>query len=342
MTKEKRYELIQSIEKAIDAHLISYVMLTRPGLGTPMAMDSIRFIYEHLRKIKTPKEQTKVALFLHSNGGDGIVPWKLVTLIREYCSEFIVIIPHSAFSAATLTALGANSIIMHPMGMLGPTDPTVTNEFNPQNPRNPQALLGISVEDVAAYISFIKEDVGIRHEDELVKAVNILAEKVHPLALGNVKRFQSQSRMLAKKLMFLHEKKDDAHKVDEIVENLTSKLFFHGHPINRTEAKEIGFDNITIPSSELENLIWSLYCEYETEMKLNAKFNHVEEFIKANPTIQEGATLVYKLPKQKAVYIESDGKTDVNTIDFEVIGTKLKNGLIQGQLSTLRQDWEEE
>jgi len=52
--------------------------------------------------------------------------------------------------------LGANSIIMHPMGMLGPTDPTVTNEFNPQNPRNPQALLGISVEDVAAYISLMR------------------------------------------------------------------------------------------------------------------------------------------------------------------------------------------
>jgi len=148
--------------------------------------------------------------------------------------------------------------------------------------------------------------------------------------------------MLAKKLMFLHEKKDDAHKVDEIVENLTSKLFFHGHPINRTEAKEIGFDNIVIPSTELEDLIWKLYCEYEKEMKLNTKFNHVEDFIKANPTITQGQTIVYRLPKQKAVYIESDGKTNVNTIDFEVIGTKLPNGLVQGQLSTLRQDWEEE
>lgn len=342
MTKEERYEIIRAIEGKIGAHLISYVMLTRPGLGTPMAMDSIRFIYEHLRKIKSTEECTKIALFLHSNGGDGIVPWKLVTLIREYCDEFIVIIPHSAFSAATLTALGANSIIMHPMGMLGPTDPTVTNEFNPQNPRKPNELLGISVEDVAAYISFIKEDVGIHHEDELIQALNILANKVHPLALGNVKRFQSQSRMLAKKLMFLHEKRDDAHKVDDIVENLTSKLFFHGHPINRMEAKEIGLDNIVIPSPELEDLIWKLYCEYEREMKLNAKFNHLEEFIKGNPDTQPDKTVVYKLPKQKAVYIESDGSTNVNTIDFEVIGTKQKNGIIQAQLATLRQDWEEE
>ena len=117
MAKEERYEIMRSIETEIGMHLISYVMLTRPNLTTPMAMDSIRFIYEHLRKIETPKESTKIALFIHSNGGDGIVPWKLVTLIREYCSEFHVIIPHCAFSAATLTALGANSIIMHPMGM---------------------------------------------------------------------------------------------------------------------------------------------------------------------------------------------------------------------------------
>ncbi len=111
---------------------------------------------------------------------------------------------------------------------------------------------------------------------------------------------------------------------------------------NRIEAKEIGFDNILMPSPKLEDLIWRLYCEYEKEMNLNAKFNHVEEFIKANPTIPQGQILVHKLPRQKAVYIESDGFSHVNTIDFEIIGTRLPNGIIQAQLSTLRQDWEEE
>ncbi len=341
MTKEERYKLINEIGKKLEMNIITYVTLTRPNLDIEMAMDSIRYIYEHLRKIETPKEETKIALFLHSNGGDIIVPWKLVTLIREYCNEFHVIVPHHAFSAATLTALGANTIIMHPMGMLGPTDPTVTNPFNPPNPRNAQELLGISVEDVTAYISLIKEDVGIRHEDELVQAFNILAQQVHPLALGNVKRIQSQSRMLAKKLMYLHKEKDDEHKVNEIVDKLTSKLFFHGHPINRTEAKDIGLDNIIIPEVELEDLIWKLYCEYENEMKLNSKFSHIEEFVKANPSLLAGKSNILKL-KQKAVYIESNGYTNVNIIDFEIIGTKLQNGLSQAQLSVLKHDWEEE
>lgn len=46
--------------------------------------------------------------------------------------------------------------------------------------------------------------VGVRHEDELIKAVEILAQKVHPLALGNVERFISQSRMIARKILLTH------------------------------------------------------------------------------------------------------------------------------------------
>ena len=91
-----------------------------------------------------------------------------------------------------------------------------------------------------AYISLIKEDAGIQHEDELVQAFNKLADKVHPLALGNVKRSLSQSRMMARKLLALHmDMSKEEHKINEIVDNLTSKLFFHGHPINRDEAKHL-------------------------------------------------------------------------------------------------------
>ena len=45
------------------------------------------------------------------------------------------------------------------------------------------------MEDVKAYISFIKATVGITHEDELVKTIEALVSKVHPLAIGNVERF---------------------------------------------------------------------------------------------------------------------------------------------------------
>jgi hypothetical protein len=38
--------------------------------------------------------------------------------------------------------------------------------------------LGIRVEDVKAYVSFIKSTVGITHEDELVKTIEVLADGI--------------------------------------------------------------------------------------------------------------------------------------------------------------------
>ena len=66
------------------------------------------------------------------------------------------------------------------------------------------------------------------HDDELIKAIEILAQKVHPLALGNVERFISQTRMIARKILKTHMEADaDEHRIEEIVENMASKLYFH-------------------------------------------------------------------------------------------------------------------
>jgi len=150
MSKAARLKIIEQIQSERSSHLLSYVTSTRQNMEVPMAMDSIRKIYEHLRLIDKAKKEVDIDLFLHSNGGDGTVPWRLVTLIREYARKFSVLVPHRAFSAGTLTALGADSVVMHPMGMLGPTDPTVANPFNPRDPARPEQPIGISVEDVTA------------------------------------------------------------------------------------------------------------------------------------------------------------------------------------------------
>src|ERR1043166_3942564 len=114
---EERVQLIRALEEARGGTaVITYLTSTRPNLEAPMAMDAIPVIHQHLEAIATPREETRIDLFLHSNGGDGVVPWRLVTLIREYCAELSVLVPHRAFSAATLAALGADRIIMHRMG----------------------------------------------------------------------------------------------------------------------------------------------------------------------------------------------------------------------------------
>ena len=340
MTLEERINVIRELEGRLGSRIITYITSTRSGLEVGMAMDCVRKIYDHILSFNAQKNQLKVDLFLSSNGGDGTVPWRLVTLIRAYASQFRVIVPHRAFSAATLTALGADSIIMHPMGMLGPTDPTVANEFNPRDP-DTKRVLGISVEDVSAYISLLKEDVGIRHEDTLVKGFASLSEKVHPLALGNVKRLQAQSRMLARKLLTLHSNRTTQKgKIDEIVDNLTSKLYFHGHPINRDEARDLKLSVGKIDRA-IEDSIWKLYAAYEQEMLLDQKFNHLEKFIANNANIAVNTPTLWPIhPKTIGAMVESDKITDVFSFDHQVLGMKDQNGAYQATLLTNRQDWE--
>jgi len=342
-----------------------------------MAMDAIRKVYDHLEAVANPKKKLAVDLFIHSNGGDGTVPWRLVTLIREYATKFSVLVPYKAFSAATLTALGAHSVVMHPMGMLGPTDPTVTNPFNPPDPNVPGQRIGISVEDVTAFISLIKEDAGIQHEDELVQAFNKLSENVHPLALGNVKRSLSQSRMMARKLLSLHmDKRSEEHKINEIVDSLTSKLYYHGHPINRTEAKdEVGLKTVSEPSGSLEKLMWSLYLDYEAEMKMEEPFDPASQFVSqsapaaqqpiSSPPQAAGAppqppvtaaqpagagSAVTPVTKAKVAFIESTARTDVFTIEYKLsgqpqvvmgpVGPRQIPGAMQVDVVLQRRGWE--
>jgi Serine dehydrogenase proteinase len=219
-----------------------------------------------------------VALFIHSNGGSGTVPWRIVSLIREYTKNFAVLVPHHAFSAATLVALGADKIVMHKMGCLGPIDPSVANAFNPTHPQNPAQLVPISVEDVSAYFTLIKEDIGVQHEDELIQAVIALTEKIHPLALGNVQRSHKQSRMIARKLLRQHmPEAEREHEIDKLIENLKSNLYYHGHPINREEARTDLKLKVEDADNKLEAVLWALYELFASELNLTERFNAAHE-----------------------------------------------------------------
>ena len=150
MSRQERKDAIEALQEVRGGTLvITYVTSTRAGLESSMALDVVPRIYRHLTEACRSGKRN-IDLLLHTNGGDGIVPWRLVTLIREFSDRFTVLVPHRAFSAGTLTALGADEVVMHPMGMLGPTDPTVTGPFNPTNPAAQGQPLGISVEDVSA------------------------------------------------------------------------------------------------------------------------------------------------------------------------------------------------
>lgn len=343
MSRASRKAKIEALAAARGAsEVLTYVTSTRKGLETEMAMDVIAPLYGHLQAIRARHDNPpQIDLFIHSYGGDGTVPWRLVSLIREFASTFNVLVPSHAYSAATLTALGADKVVMHPMGVLGPTDPTITTPLNPPNPQQPDKPLGISVEDVASYIALVRDDVGIRHEDELVQAFNTLSDKIHPLVLGNVKRSTSQSRMMGKKLLKLRGDDLKTHEIDELVEKLSSQLFYHGHPISRNEARnELGLTFVENASDAEEVAMWDLMMEYDGEMKLSVPLEPLLEAIALNPLPIPSSTQTFQqvpggqagqmmpvppTPSEamvsfdplKTVYVESVDACDVYTSQME-------------------------
>lgn len=275
--RQIRVDAIEALQQARGSDaLICYVTSTRPNLGAMMMQDQVRYFYDHL-----PNEKVdKLDLLIHSDGGDSVVPWRLMTLLRERAKEINVLVPHRAFSAATSAALGADNIIMHPMGMLGPIDPSVNTPFNPVDEQTGQRV-AVSVEDVAAYTSLVKEDVGIHHEDELVQAFKVLADKVHPLTLGSAKRITAQAQMLGEKLMKLRNKPPNAHDMEVLLEQLTTKLFAHGHPIGREEARKLGLPVAKTVPPEVEAAMWDLFLTYEHDMELAQAWDATAEALRA-------------------------------------------------------------
>lgn len=283
MGLNERIALIKKIEELRGSTVMCFLTGLQQNVPSQIADDSVRVILDHVLLFPS-RPVAKLDLFLCSNGGSGTVPWRLVSLFREFAKSFNVLIPYRAYSAATLIALGADEIVMHPFAELGPIDPTVSNEFNPTE-QNTGRRLGISVEDVKAYVTFIKTTVGITHEDELIKAVEALTRKVHPLALGNVERFLAQTRMVARKILRTHMADAEEHAIEEIIEDMASKLYFHGHPINRREAKDhLGLKVVVDLQPSLEGALWDLYKEYDVEFDNQAVFNPAGDLAAVVPT----------------------------------------------------------
>jgi hypothetical protein len=307
MPRAARKSLMEQLQAArANRLLVSYVTSTRVGHEIQIADDAFRILYDHL---EAGAEQAKngVDLFIYSNGGSGSVPWRIVSLIRQYAKDFAVLVPSRAFSAATLIALGADKIIMHKMGCLGPIDPSVTNIFNPPHPQAPGQLAPISVEDVTAFFKLVKDDVGITHEDELVQALIALTDKIHPLAIGNVHRHHNQSRLTARRLLRLHMKKSEEHDIEQLIDNLKSNLFYHGHPINRSEAKNDLNLKAEEPTADVERLMWELYLEYEKDLKLNEPLNLLREMEQKTQSPTENGTVTTQALVQQMQQLAAAG-----------------------------------
>jgi ClpP class serine protease len=302
---DDRKALIAQIEQKRGSRLISYLTSDRQNATAIIAKDALPIFFDQLRSMGA---LTKLDVLIFTTGGDTLAAFGLGRLVREFAPNWVgVLVPDRCFSAGTLFALSANEIYMSRAGTLSPIDPSVTTQLNPVAEGmmpGPRQLLPVSVESVAGFKSLIQDEWGIKNEQMLTSIFKVLAEKVHPLALGDVYRSRQQIERLAHQLLIVHRK--DKAKIKKIINTLTRELGSHDYPISRTEARKLMGNQIATEDAVVEDLLVKLFNDYSKEMELHVPFNHAAALAKEKAA---GKTPPVRV-RQIAAVIESSTSKD--------------------------------
>lgn len=273
---QDRMKIIDELQKKRESVLITFFALTdRPNAPNFMvADDAISPLHSLLERIG---HRETIDMFLYTRGGAMMSAYSIVKMFREYTSKFNVIVPFRCMSAGTQIALGADSIVMGKIGQLSPVDPSTTNIFNPLvnekgDPTDPFNRKPISVEDVQSYLNLAKDKVGLVSENDSLEVFKELTKHYEPLALGNVNRVYTETRLMAREMLSLHmDPKTEGERIDQIIKALT-ETYTHDFIVTRDIAEKIGL-KVVRPTTEQESLITKLFWSYQDELKMNVPFD---------------------------------------------------------------------
>ncbi len=334
MGRENRIELIRKIEKVRGSKVLCCLTSDRQNVPAGIAKDFIPKFFEHLTLFGQPK---KIDIFLLTTGGDILAAFGLSRLVREFTDSVGALIPEKCQSAGTLLVLGANEIFMGKAATLTPIDPSVNTPLNPQVEVGPgqRQILPVSVESVAGYKSLVKEDWRLGDEGTSI-AFRILADKINPLALGDVYRSRQQIKRLAQTLINYH--RHDERNIKKAVEKFTGGFGSHDYPISRSEARQLLAHQISGDDEELAKLIWKLLLDFGAEMKLGQIFD-------AGMVVQGAIASHQPMPvldEHKVAVIESEhfGDEFARVLQLSMVQTMTPAGPVHGINAVLvRQGW---
>jgi hypothetical protein len=238
-----------------------------------MSTDAIPSIIEQIDAL--PHDSKAVDFLIASYGGDPMVAWRIMTLIRQRVEKVDVMIPQSAYSAATLVAFGGDEIIMHPNGHLGPVDMQITMPGG-----TGQAAKTFSTEDISAFLDFVRDSLKITDQEHVRALFELTCKEVSSLGIGLTARSSRLAVDLGERLLAFHMKTDDAiSQPRAIAENMSRKFQSHAYPVNRTEALEIGLPVNKDRDKSLEKLMWDVWLDIESELKERTPFDIVIELL---------------------------------------------------------------
>ena len=180
-TRIKLYKRIEAIRKR---PLIVYMTSRRENARGQMNESVIPEFCDQLNHL--PRGCKAVDLMVISSGGDIMVAWKVISMLRERVKEIGVLVPQTAYSAATLLALGADEIVMHPFANLGPIDPQITTSRKGKDGK--METQQFSTEDMEGFLDFARDRVGLGDQDNMLEVFKLISADIGPLGIGFASR----------------------------------------------------------------------------------------------------------------------------------------------------------
>ena len=239
--------MIHLAELRTERTLLCYV-----SLNEQISREDIVYMRELLQPLPLGKP---IDLLLNSPGGDVDTAERLVAMLLEVTSqgeppgEFRLIVPDHAKSAATLIALGANSVVMGDTSELGPIDPQVVL------PDHRGIHLWYAVCDYIEAYEDATEDYRSNPKDPAFKAI---LDKFDPVLVRNLKRANDRVRTCAENLLKRHGG-NYTLVPSELMDR--SKYPSHGQMIGCEAAREAGLKVEALARhDDLWQLYWRLYC----------------------------------------------------------------------------------
>jgi len=225
---DRTQDVLSRIERHVEGAFLTYWTSTSGSVcdNDVMAMHEI---------LRATGPKGHLTLFVKSDGGSGMAALRMVHLLRRYAKRLTVVAPLNCASAATMLALGADTIGMGPLSYLTAVDTSLEHDLSPLDHTN--NLVAVSNDEVDRVIRLWKETVG---REDSVNPYQELYRYLHPLVIGALDRASSLSLMLCREILGYHMR--DKKKAERISTQLNSSYPAHQYPITSREARRLGLD----------------------------------------------------------------------------------------------------
>lgn len=257
--QKQRQEKIKEIETATGRPLIVYAAKQTGGFNIPNSIDNSDIT--GFADLVDGIDGKDLDVFLDSPGGQAEATERLVNLLRQSFENVRFLIPHSAYSAATMFALSGDEILMDDRSTLGPIDPQIFVN-------SPNGGTYVPAQDILEGFKQVRK-VLKEEGSEVLPAYLPMIDKYDLYIFEVCKNAERLSTTLVKKWLQQYMLRNDPKrksKADKIAKRLADhkRNLSHGRSIGIQEVKAIGINvNDLRDNSVLRAALWELYCLIE-------------------------------------------------------------------------------